>query len=127
MKPRHIKALSKIITTNEDLQAAWNEPVQYKFMKNRIALVTLLVAEDKEGHVWNAAVRICRKGKAAKPYATWTIIEKHEARKFLLATLDDVGLVASEGEFFSPFALHLSRKLTPEELGLALLHHLLGN
>jgi hypothetical protein len=132
MKPEHLVALQNVCKTQDDLQKIWDNPAVFKFNDKFQIWVTMCVAEEgNEPHkelVWTACVRLADpKRRKFKASAVWTAHERLRARAILFDQLAEVGQELGEEEFNSTKAMHLNKKLTPEERGIVLKPHILGH
>lgn len=135
MKAVQLYALQHVVRCSEDLQKVWDDPRIYKVEgdKNKRWLVTILVAyetpEGKEAqYIWSASARLLSfKRKVLKAVNVWTPTERSKANQILISELDDVGLLMSETESVSPYALIRERKLRVNEQLLIKNKSLLGN
>lgn len=122
MTPTQHQAIHNIVHTDEQLQAAWNNPRRFRLpgFKNREVLIILIVAKDRGSYKWSASARVYNPiKKKIKSPAFLTKLEQTVVKLMLISELNGVGHI-DRTEFRSKYALHLEARVTGDELGESL-------
>lgn len=128
MKPKQLKALLKPALTQEELKDSWEAPEAFKFSKDKVSLITVSVIKEGEVYKWHTSVRIQNEVKKnIKRASLLTAAERLRIKMILENELSGVGQEAGREEFDSAIAMHLCKKLTPEELGILAMPHVAGH
>lgn len=111
-------ALNEIVINEADLQRLWNKPRRFNIpgYKRHIALVTMMVIKENDGHIWMSAIRVFNKTKnSLKLVSDIMQAEKLVIIAMLATELDGVG-TEPKTRFDSQYAMHLRATCTAGEL-----------
>jgi len=121
MKPIQHAALICTLTTEDEIQAAWNNSRRFAIpgSKNHVLLVATMVVDDGGKACWHSTVRVLVTNVLkVQPVTMITKAEKRLIRSVLLSELQGVG-----GEpvmfFNSKLAMHYQKAVTADENEIA--------
>jgi hypothetical protein len=118
MNEHQMSAVRKVVQNQEELQAAYDSARPYKYGKNKVWMVFLVVTKVKGEQRWEWVVHLRLYNKLKKKLKEpkqWDEQEWAQARKMAVSELDGVGRIVSSGEVQGSDFIMMTRDLTVDE------------